>query len=354
MVRTLILSILVLSAVCAKAEEPSMEAIAPAVEKGLEFLAKQQHKDGSWGKINTVAMTAGSCMALMASGSTYDRGPYSSHIRAALSYLLKCQESHGCILDRNSMSWAETHSHGYALLCLAQMYGMVPDEPREKIADAIRKAIKASVGSQSDNGGWGYGVMQKNALNGYKDEGSCSITQLQALRACQDIHFEVPRKCIEAGIKYVEKCQHSSGGFLYSLDQRTVGIDPANGTIPTYAVSAAMMSSLNAAGDYHSPLEKKGLDYLKSFVQGKRPINIFFYYGNFYASQAFYQAGENEWQSYWTLMAPLIVKKQRVDGSFPGEGTWESDEQYGSPILTTAFALLVLQIPNGYLPIFQR
>lgn len=325
------------------------------VQKGLRYLVRNQSGDGSWGKINSVAITSGACMALMATGSSWGRGPFGDHVAKALTYLMKCQEPHGCILQRSNMSWAETHSHGYALLCLAQAYGMVPEDERDHMAEVIRKGIKASLGSQSDNGGWGYGILQKNALNGYKDEGSCSVTQLQALRACKDAGFEVPEKNIRNAIKYVEKCQHSTGGFLYSLDQKIVGIDTQNGgNVPTYAVSSAMLSTLNSAGDYSNPLNAKGLQFLDKFLTKERGINIFFYYGNFYAGQAYYQAGEAAFKRYWGAMEPEILKRQKSDGSFPGEGTWESEEQYGSPLLTTAFALLVLQIPNQYLPIFQR
>lgn len=347
-----------LAALPLRGGEPFDEPPFPeeAVNKGLRYLASKQNKDGSFGKINTVAITGMACMAFLASGSTPSRGDYQDHVGKALTYLMSCQEKNGCILQRSNMSWAETHSHGYGLLCLTQAYGMVTEDMREKLGPVITKAIKAAVSSQSDNGGWGYGILQKNFIHGYKDEGSCSVTQLQALRACQDIKFDVPETNVRKAIAYVEKCLHKeTGGFIYSLHNRMVGIDTQKGMhVPTYAVSAAMLSTLNSAGAYKSALEAKGLAYLDEFLDGKRKVNIFFFYGNFYAAQAYYQAGPGPYARYRLIMEPQVLKRQRTDGSFPGEGQYESEEQYGSPLLTTAFALLVLQVPNQYLPIFQR
>ena len=194
--------------------------------------------------------------------------------------------------------------------------------------------------------------MQQNALNGMKDEGSCSITQLQALRACQDIKFDVTEKKIRDAVKYVEKCYHkTSGGFLYSLSNQMVGI---SGGEPSFAVSAAMLSSLNAAGDYHSPLEPQALAFLHKLLDKGADEATFHAYGHFYAAQAFYQAGEEQWRYYWSKAHPKILKLQKSDGSFQGQGNWGMDEQYGGMLLDSAFYLLVLQGPNQYLPMFQR
>lgn len=335
---------------------PAPQVPDEVVAKGLHYLASRQNQNGSWGTFNTVGLTSGACLALMASGTTWGRGPYSEQVQAGLKYLIACQEPHGCFIDRNSMSWTETHNHGYGMLCLAQAYGMVPEEVGEKMLPVLRKAVKASLGSQSDNGGWGYGILQQNYLNGFKDEGSCSVTQLQALRACREIGIDVSEKAIKAAIAYVEKCVHKeTGGFVYSLGGQTVGCDPSLGkNLPHFGVTAAMLSTLNAAGSYHSELEGRSLAYLDAFLEGKHQVKFFFYYGNFYAAQAYFQAGESPFRRYWSAMAPEIIKRQREDGSFPGEDWMEADPQYGSPLMTTSFALLVLQVPNQYLPIFQR
>ena len=61
------------------------EKYRPAVAKGLEYLAKQQHKDGHWGANGDqypVSMTALAGMALLMEGSTIREGKYSDQISA--------------------------------------------------------------------------------------------------------------------------------------------------------------------------------------------------------------------------------------------------------------------------------
>src|SRR5262245_16646406 len=61
------------------------------VAKGLDYLAKNQHKDGHWegddGK-HPVAMTALVGMAFLMEGSTIDKGKYSANLRKACDWLI--------------------------------------------------------------------------------------------------------------------------------------------------------------------------------------------------------------------------------------------------------------------------
>src|SRR5260370_35782887 len=65
------------------------EKYRPAVGKGLEYLVKQQQKDGHWGANGDqypVSMTALSGMALLAGGSTVRDGKYATNIRLAADW----------------------------------------------------------------------------------------------------------------------------------------------------------------------------------------------------------------------------------------------------------------------------
>src|SRR5690348_7674992 len=61
------------------------------VRKGLEWLAKQQHKDGHWsanGGGYPVAMTALAGMAMLMEGSSLRAGKYQEHLQRAVNWLL--------------------------------------------------------------------------------------------------------------------------------------------------------------------------------------------------------------------------------------------------------------------------
>ena len=75
--------------------------------------------------------------------------------------------------------------------------------------------------------------------------------------------------------------------------------------------------------------------------------HYFFFYGHYYAVQAYYITGDPKWTKYFRTMKTLLLQKQRKDGSWPCRaGPGEA--------FSTAVATLILQIPLQYLPIFQR
>ena len=68
------------------------------------------------------------------------------------------------------------HGHGFALMFLACVYGMITKESlRNQVRTVIRKAVALTSQGQSAEGGWSY-------VPGTGDEGSVTVTQVQALR----------------------------------------------------------------------------------------------------------------------------------------------------------------------------
>ena len=56
-------------------------------------------------------------------------------------------------------------------------------------------------------------------------------------------------------------------------------------------------------------------------------------------------AGDTRWQSWWPPIRGELLEKQTAEGSWRGQ----AGQEYG-----TAMALIILQIPNRLLPIFQK
>ena len=82
----------------------------------------------------------------------------------------------------------------------------------------------------------------------------------------------------------------------------------------------------------------------------------FFYYGNLYVAQALFQEGGEYWDRWYVkvhdnLLSPRCFKTGIDSGSEGNQGYWES--RYGNEY-ATAVSLLILELPLGYLPIFQR
>ena len=107
-----------------------------AVLKGLDFLAAQQAEDGSWitggGQAYPVAMTGLAGTAILAHGNSPTRGKYSKNVQGAVEFLVRCATPTGLITGPTQDSGMPMHGHGFALMFLASVYGMITKESLRK------------------------------------------------------------------------------------------------------------------------------------------------------------------------------------------------------------------------------
>src|SRR5262249_27537508 len=151
--------------------------------------------------------------------------------------------------------------------------------------------------------------------------------------------LEIPKGTIDKAVEYVRSCQNSDGGFRYQLIQ--------GGS--AWPRTAAGVASLNYAGVYKDDSIDRGLDYLSvNAMPGKgMGVGSHYFYGHYYAVQAMYLAGGDRWAKWWPLIRDELVSQQNA-----ADGTW--DDSYAGPSYGTAMALIILQMPKRYLPIFQK
>jgi hypothetical protein len=309
-----------------------------AVNKGLDYLASHQSDDGSWitggGQAYPVAMTGLAGMALLAHGDSPTRGRYARNLKGAIEFLVRCGTATGLITGPNQDSGQPMHGHGFALLFLATAYSSITKESlRLEVQSTVRKAVTLTSQGQSAQGGWTY-------IPGAGDEGSVTVTQVQALRAAHNAGFLVPHAVIEEAIKYLEKCRTPEGGIRYSL---------LAGNAPRLPISAAAVATLYNAGQFESTI---ATDCLKYVWDQFRAVEAFekggghAYYSHLYAAQGFYMAGDQYWDKYFPPTRDQLIAMQSPDGSWQGDGI---GEVYG-----TAIATIILQLPFKFLPIFQR
>jgi hypothetical protein len=279
-------------------------------------------------------MTALAGMAFLANGNTQTRGPYADQVRAAQSYLMRFSTASGLITGPTQEQGRPMYGHGFSMMFLASCYGTETNpRTRAQLKKIIEKALKLTSVGQSAAGGWTY-------RPGAGDEGSVTITQIQALRAAHLAGFTVPEGTIKAAIKYLEMCRAPEGGIRYSL---------RSGGNSRLAISAAAVATLYNAGDYDSDMAGKCLEYVFNAFE-KRKNNWskgagHDFYSHLYASQAFYQAGDKYWDAYYPTAAKQLVSMKKQNGSWSG-GV--------GPVYCTSIALVVLQLPYKFMPIYQR
>jgi prenyltransferase beta subunit len=224
------------------------------------------------------------------------------------------------------------YGHGFATLFLGEVYGMTQDED---VKEKLQKAVRLIERCQNDEGGWRYQPVKADA------DISVTICQVMGLRAARDAGIKVDKSVIDKAIKYVKSCQNPDGGFSYIAGQ---------GSGSGFARTGAGVASLYYAGVFEGGEVKRGLEYLKSAAQGgveghDGGMENMFFYGNYYSSQAMFLAGGEYWSSYYPKISKTLISRQdNMRGGWNGE----AGDDYA-----TAMALIILQMPNRYLPVFH-
>jgi len=327
------------------------------VNKGLAWLAKAQLRDGHWeasGGAYPVAMTGLSGVALLMEGSTLRDGKYSDNVRRATDWLMNVTQRNGLISPLNGMGRGYMHDHGYALLFLALVFGDEEDNDRRRhLQDVLTRAVDFTGKAQTPRGGWGY---VSSSDNGGFDEGSVTVTQVQALRACRNAGIVVPKQIIDKGLKYLRDCTTANGGVTYTIS--------GGGERP--ALTAAAIACSFNAGEYDSPVVKRWFKYCRSMLPqlggGRMGHDE---YTQYYWAQCVYMLGDEGWarlfpdsgtrdQITWSKYRKetfdFLRSAQSSDGSWSGSGSWGGI----GPVYATAMGLTIMQLDKATLPLYQK
>jgi hypothetical protein len=307
---------------------------AQAVERGLAWLARAQNPDGAWATEGgqgeyPMAMTGLAGLAFLSAGHVPGCGVYAHRLDKATRWILRNQQPDGLITTpRDSQSM---YGHGFAMTFLAEVYGMdIDGQLSGRIKECLLKAVKLTGRAQSVWGGWYY------SPNSETDEGSVTITQVQALRACANVGITAPPQTMRRALSYIYKSQNPDGGVRYTA--RSPG-----GSTP--ALSAAGAELLMMAGDYEAKETKRLIEYLKRNLNPNATAGYHDFYTNFYGAQAMMQIGGADCEQYFVPLRRRLLNCQNANGCWSGE--------IGSTYCTS-IAVMILALPYTYLPIFQK
>ncbi len=240
-------------------------ATRACIDRGLEYLYKNQLPDGSWmdhvgRKVHYnyechlarhVGVTALAGMAFLSSGSLADQGPrrrYCIAVRKALEFIMDHADPTGFVTAFGS----RMYSHAFATLFLAEAYGtsVYPDAAR--LRDTLRRAVRLIVRAQNDRGGWRYMPQSRDS------DMSVTVCQVVALRAARNAGIQVPKATIDAAVKYV---RDSYDGPLRAFRYQ-VHLEYRGPSRVSFALTACGVATLYGAGKYDAHEIREGLDYL--------------------------------------------------------------------------------------------
>jgi hypothetical protein len=168
-----------------------------------------------------------------------------------------------------------------------------------------------------------------------------TICQIMALRSRpQRGAWRSPSEVIDKAVASTsDACQNRDGGFRYQAESGA----------SAWPRSAAGIASLFYAGIYEDEAIDKGIAYLEANAMpgvGGAQSRAHYFYGHYYSVQAMYLAGGEDWTNWWPAIREELIATQNADGTWTDRSVGDA---YG-----TAMALIILQMPKRYLPIFQK
>ncbi len=324
-----------------------------AIDRGLALLAQSQATDGSFGERiggATAGITGLGGLALLGAGHQPGRGKYGKNVSRVVDYVtgLVTGTNPGFLTSNDGQFGrlgnqpSAMYSHGFASLFLAEVCGMMPEALRQKRVRAVlEKATAFATAAQNNEGGWRY------VPNDPYADVSVTVALMMALRAARNAGVLVRKEFVRKGAKYIRECQLADGGFSYFKGGTQVG--------SAFARTAAAVVGLYSASipedeNVNGKAIERGLRYLQNFIPNRKfnqreLPQAHYYYGQYYAALAMWSAGGDYWRTWFPAIRDELLA--RANG-----GTW-TDHFHGTAY-ATAMSLIVLQLPNNYLPILQK
>jgi len=346
----------------------SESTLVDSIRRGVEFLVKDQNKDGSWGGPRwtggvdgdpltahhslIVATTALCIEALLETGG--DSAEAKDAIEKGTKYLID---------ELNNLKRADPGNvpnvwgHGYGIQTLAALHKRTTpaeSEKRKQYEKLMHEMAEKLAHYETVNGGWFYyasGMQKPNAP-------SCSFVNaavLVNLHRMKTLGLEPPKPIVDRALAQLKAMRNPDASFVYSQTTPTSGRPsvPINRSAGSLGRSQAGNAALRLYGDKNTTDDviKVWLDRLIT-RQGwldmgrKRPIpheshaqvaGYFYYFGHYYGALCISLLPEADRPFYQDHLAKILIERQEGEGSWWDYPLFSYAKPYG-----TAFALLAL------------
>jgi hypothetical protein len=325
--------------------DPVPRDIRELYDAGCRYLVRTQDSSGSWKDSQQgPGVTGMALMVLLASGEDPNHGAYRTQIRRALRSIIAAQDPTSGYFGGRQPGHASMYHHGFAMLALAEAYGVVDDrglwseEPGEgtrkglSIGQSLELAVKLAVVSAERNrsGAWRYSPDANDA------DTSVSGAVMMGLLGARNAGIEVPDKTIDKAIAYFAAMTGPNGQVGYA--------SPSGGSDATTAIGTLVMA---IARRKDVPQFRQAAEFLKERSQATVQQSPYVGYTRYYRAQALLQADPEAWARWNGLLVQELKSQRLPDGSLVPGGD-------GGPVASTCLSLLSLAVNFRFLPIYER
>ncbi|MBE7497618.1 MAG: terpene cyclase/mutase family protein [Verrucomicrobiaceae bacterium] len=330
---------------------PECEA---AVSASLEWLKGKQNADGSWGRNNKAAMTGLALLCYLGRCETPESPFYGDNVMKGILFLIETQKKNKYkLFSQSERGNAPVYEHGIATYALGEMYTLarLGSKSLPGMREAFEQGVKIIIDNQQDSGSWVYD-QETGFYAGKKSREDLSVAgwQFQALKAAKNTKLKIDglETCIKKMVDYLEAKQTKDGGF---------GGANRDAHYNQWSLSGVGILGLQTmAKSNKTTAIKKGLKFLQEFLTAEpldwnKNCNLYCWY---YYTQAFFQAGGEDWKFYNQQFLPQILAAQQPDGSFKaGRPNWPAGDA-SDPIYRQCLCTLQLEVYYRYLKVGDR
>ncbi len=340
---------------------------APALEAGLQWLARHQDEDGRWdcdgfmrhddpgdlctgpgGSLHDVGVTGLALLAFLGDGNTLSRGPYKNNVKRGLRWLQSQQDpDSGLIGDAVGKGFLYDHSIASLALCEAYYFSSSP-----LLKNTAQLALNQISRARNPYGAWRYDVPPTG-------ENDTSVTgwMIIALQSGRDAGLVIDEDALIGALNWIDEVTDPANGrvgydSIGSQSAREVGINDHFPTDQAEAMTAVGLLSrifLGQTPAEHPVLNKHADLMLKALPRWDSEgfaCDMYYWY---YGSYAMFQMGGRHWRAWNKAMKPAVLDSQRKDGSSRGSwdpiGPWG---QQGGRVYSTAMMVLCLEVYFRY------
>ncbi|MEW4455605.1 hypothetical protein AB1L30_23255 [Bremerella sp. JC817] len=326
-----------------------------AVAAALEWLKRNQMKDGSWslkgdytdgsGVENTISATAMALLAFQGAGHTDRSGTHAKTVAKGWNYLLRQLDADGSFIERAAIpNQHRPYTQAQATIALCELYAMTGDEELRPKAQA---AIDFAIEWQAPEGGWRYQPQVESDL---------SVTGwfLMALQSARMGNLDVPDKVfanVDGFLETVATKPESEQSFAVGsrYQYRDSRAEKATPTMTAEGLLCRQYLGWNQ----NDPRLVAGMGYLLDNPINWNEPNVYYWY---YATQVAHHMEGDAWRNWNKDMRQIIPENQVQGGREKGSWSPARDDNgvKAGRLFMTCLCTYMLEVYYRHLPLYSK